>query len=348
MKILAIVGARPQFIKHAAFEYTAKSQAAIDLVTLHTGQHYDRNMSQIFFDELNIDEPKYNLNIGSGSHARQTGRMLIEIEEILINENPDVLVVYGDTNSTLAGALAAAKLGIKVAHIEAGLRSFNREMPEEINRVLTDHISDYLFCPTQTAVDNLRSEGIIEGVTVVGDIMFDVLKLALEKQLITTSDKQQSYYLATIHRPYNTDDKQKMVTILRALNTLDAKTLFPMHPRTRKLLEDYGVEVEDYENLEIMDPVSYFDNMNLLYNARGLITDSGGMQKEAYWLKKKCITIRPETEWIETLKGGWNTLLFDVEDQLPKKIKEETGQYFPDVYGLGDSSDRIIHELLGI
>jgi UDP-N-acetylglucosamine 2-epimerase len=310
MKVVTIVGARPQFIKAAVLSRELRKEHIEILV--HTGQHYDDNMSAVFFKELEIPEPDYNLGIGSGSHGKQTGEMLAGIEEILLKEKPDWVLVYGDTNSTLAGALAASKLHIKIAHVEAGLRSFNRNMPEEINRVLTDHLSNLLFCPTDTAVNNLRLEGITKGVHQVGDVMYDALQWALDlgdeysSILARLKLEPKSYLLATVHRAENTDDPARLQGILDAFNQVDEPLVFPVHPRTRKKLAELAWQPASH--VILLDPLRYIDMVFLEKNALVILTDSGGMQKEAHWLEVPCVTLREETEWVETLAGNWNQL----------------------------------------
>lgn len=337
-KVLAIIGARPQFIKHAPVEL--ELQKEFELVTIHTGQHYDDNMSKVFFDELKISKPEYILDLGGYSHGKQTGMMMMQIEDIVTKQKPDAILVYGDTNSTLAGALVGAKLHIPVFHIEAGLRSYNKSMPEEINRVLADHVSDMFFIPSETARKNLENEGIYDNIFNVGDVMYDMILLA-QKNGLLTSNKKSDYYYVTLHRPYNVDDKNRLKELLNLLNSLDKKAVFSIHPRTRNKMKNFGLNIEDYKNIMFIDPVSYFDNINYIYNSTGLITDSGGMQKEAYWLKKKCVTIRSETEWIETLENGWNHLAFDDLNTIPDLIKLEPGTYFENIYGDGKAAEKI-------
>lgn len=318
MKISTVIGARPQFIKAAAVSrminiYNRQyASPVIDEIIIHTGQHYDDGMSAIFFRELEIPAPAYDLGIGSGSHGQQTGQMLAAIEKVLIREKPDWVLVYGDTNSTLAGALAAAKLLIPVAHVEAGLRSFNCLMPEEINRVLVDHLARLLLCPSKSAVSNLAAEGITQGVHVTGDVMAEALDYAAKKAfhystvLERLGLEEKSYLLATVHRAENTDNLIRLNNILAAFSALQETIIFPVHPRTRKLLQ-----LKDYqppEHVKIIDPVGYFDMIALEKASRMVLTDSGGMQKEAYWLRVPCITMRDETEWIETVAQGWNIL----------------------------------------
>jgi len=316
MKIVTIVGARPQFVKAAALSREFKKHTNIEEVILHTGQHFDKNMSDVFFEEMQIPHPKYNLNINSLSHGAMTGRMLEEIENILILEKPDYLLVYGDTNSTLAGGLAAKKLHIKVVHIEAGLRSFNMAMPEEVNRILTDRISDILFCPTSTAIDNLEREGFSNFDSLifnVGDVMQDAA-LFYEKQADQNSDilkhmhiKKNEYYLCTLHRAENTNNMDRLASIIKGLNNLPEKyqLVLPIHPRTKQLLNKFKLNT----NIKIIAPVGYFDMIQLIKNSRLVITDSGGLQKEAYFFNKFCITTRDQTEWSELVSHGYNKIV---------------------------------------
>jgi UDP-GlcNAc3NAcA epimerase len=342
-KIIAIVGARPQFIKHASFEIVARDK--FDLITIHTGQHYDENMSSVFFDELKISAPKYKLNLGGASHGVQTGGMLIEIENILDQETPDAVVVYGDTNSTLAGALAASKLGITLIHIEAGLRSYNKEMPEEINRILTDHVSNLLFVPSKQAIANLKKENITENVFLVGDIMKDLVIKLSKSTLLSNPIYKGNYYYATIHRPYNTDEPNRLRFILENLNTLGEKVVFSLHPRTKNLINQFSIDLTDFENLVFIPPQGYTENLSLLIHANGLITDSGGMQKEAYWLKKKCVTIRKETEWIETLLNDNNSLLFQNLNSLKSILLEPIKHWDAKLYGTGESTKKMVESI---
>ena len=313
MKVLTVVGARPQFIKAAPVS-RALHEAGITEFLVHTGQHYDYGMSQRFFDELDLPEVDINLGIGSGGHAAQTGEMLTRIEEQLLAQKPDVVLVYGDTNSTLAGALAAAKLNLKLAHVEAGLRSFNKEMPEEINRVLTDHCADLLLCPTQTAVDNLAKEGVVDGVYLVGDVMYDAMVQFMQKAEASSSIlnilglETKGYLLATIHRASNTASRDKLTGMLTALNQCGHKVILPLHPRTRAALEGFGILVDEFTNITVIDPVGYLDMLLLERSALAIVTDSGGIQKEAYWMHIPCVTMREETEWVETVHSGWNVL----------------------------------------
>jgi UDP-N-acetylglucosamine 2-epimerase (non-hydrolysing) len=345
VKVVSIVGARPQFIKLAPVSRALRQWH--DEVIVHTGQHYDVAMSSSFFEELAIPRPDVNLEIGSGSHGEQTGRMLTEIERTLQDQKPDAVLVFGDTNSTLAGALAAAKLHIPVAHVEAGLRSFNRAMPEEINRVVTDHLSDRLYCPTETARAQAAAEGLTRGVEVVGDVMYDVLLQARQRVeeraqalLPALGVRAGKYILVTIHRASNTDDPAAMRRIASALNRSTLPVVFPVHPRTRKYLADYGIVWADHVRLS--EPVGYLEMLALEQHAARIATDSGGVQKEAYLLGVPCVTLREDTEWVETLHDGWNVLAgSDAE-----AISAAFGQATPTVerrnpFGTGDAAHRI-------
>ena len=326
MKIASIVGARPQFIKCAPVSRELRKEH--EEVLIHTGQHYDHGMSEVFFEELAIPKPDYNLNIGSGTHGHQTGAMLGAIEDVLQQENPDLVLVYGDTNSTLAGALAAAKLHVPVAHVEAGLRSFDRRMPEEINRVLTDHCSDLLFCPTETAVENLADEGITGGVHLVGDVMVDAMNynraVAEERSRIleAVGVRPGEYLVITVHRPSNTDSRENMVAILSALAEAGRPVVFPVHPRTRNYLGRYGLLAKMPENVQVTEPLGYLDMLHLMAHAAKILTDSGGVQKEAYMLGVPCITLRENTEWVETVEAGWNVLVGAGREEIVSMIHE--------------------------
>jgi UDP-N-acetylglucosamine 2-epimerase len=326
MKIISVVGARPQFVKLSALSRELRKNHTE--IILHTGQHYDDELSRVFFSQLSIPRPDYNLGIGSADHGEQTGRMLTGIEQVLLFEKPDLVIVYGDTNSTLAGALAAAKRQIPVAHVEAGLRSFVRSMPEEINRVIADHVSSLLFCPTPTAVRNLKKEGITRGVHLVGDVMYDSfrsnLNLAEKRSTINKKLKlrKKEFYLLTLHRAENTDVEENLKKLVGILLSLKLKVVFPVHPRTRKRLSRLGLRTSllSVENLAMLEPVSYLDMLILEKNARFILTDSGGVQKEAFYLKTPCLTLRNETEWVETLKGGLNRLVGLDPDKIAKLI----------------------------
>ncbi len=349
MNILTIVGARPQFIKAAPVSQALRARHREVLV--HTGQHYDANMSDVFFAELGIPEPNANLGIGSGSHGQQTGRMLMAIEEVLLAERPDWLLVYGDTNSTLAAALAAVKLGVPVAHVEAGLRSFNRAMPEEHNRVLTDHCADLLFCPTLTAVKLLAAEGLTAGVHLVGDVMVDALRqhaeLARQRSdaLARLGLGPQGYLLATVHRPYNTDAPEALRSIFAAFGDICQQrhqpVVLPLHPRTRRQLDAWGLHPP--ASVRLIDPVGYLDMLALEQAAALILTDSGGVQKEAYAFAVPCITLRPETEWVETVQAGWNVVVGADRDAI---VQAATQHRWPDgppppLFGDGHAAERI-------
>ncbi len=359
-RIVTIVGARPQFIKAAAVSRAvAAANAAGPRVTetlIHTGQHYDANMSKVFFEELRIPSPAANLEVGSGPHGRQTGAMLERIEAVLLEEKPDWVVVYGDTNSTLAGALAAAKLHVRTAHVEAGLRSFNRRMPEEINRVLADHLADLLLCPTRTAVANLAAEGIAEGVHQVGDVMYDsvlfnsTLAQRSSDVIARLGLERTPFYLATVHRAENTDDPRRLAGILEAFARLGRPTILPLHPRTRGVL---GERLEGMGGqVRVIDPAGYLDMLMLERSARLILTDSGGVQKEAYWFGTPCVTLRDQTEWVELVEGGFNRLAGADPEAIAAAVAhfEAAGEGLfagspQDLYGDGHSAERIV-ELL--
>jgi UDP-GlcNAc3NAcA epimerase len=349
MKIITIIGARPQFIKAAPISRELRKNHQ-ELI-IHTGQHYDENMSKIFFDELHIPKPDFNLGVGSGNHGEQTGKMLIEIEKILVEENPDFLLVYGDTNSTLAGALAAAKIHIPVIHIEAGLRSFNKNMPEEINRIMTDHVSEYLFCPTETAIGNLKNENIRNNVYNVGDVMYDAVlynrDIAESKSDILRKNSltKKQYHLITIHRAENTDSESKLKNILYALSQINETKVWPLHPRTKSKLNEYNLNLEDIPNLIVIDPIGYLDMLKLVKNAKKVITDSGGVQKEAYFLQVPCITIREQTEWVETLKDEANILTGTDPNLIIESIKKDNTPHYYSFFGEGDTSKKIVNIL---
>jgi UDP-N-acetylglucosamine 2-epimerase (non-hydrolysing)/UDP-GlcNAc3NAcA epimerase len=342
--ILTVVGARPQFIKAAPVSRALAR--SFQEVLVHTGQHYDYGMSDVFFQEMEMRPPDFHLGAGSGTHGEQTGRMLIEIEKILHAVQPAYVLVYGDTNSTLAGALAAAQSRIPLAHVEAGLRSYNRAMPEEINRVVTDHISSLLFCPTDAAVENLAREGVTSGIHRVGDVMYDVLlhNLALARRrstiLLSLGFEKGQYALATVHRAANADDPTRLAAILAALGSLPTPVVFPVHPRTRNMIVETALVIR--ENVRMVEPVGYFDSLILQENANCILTDSGGMQKEAYLLGVRCLTLREETEWTETVQAGWNRLM-GVD---PSAIREAFESWCPpddrpNLYGNGDAAAEV-------
>jgi UDP-GlcNAc3NAcA epimerase len=379
MKIVTVVGARPQFVKaaavrraieaynkHASLPRRRRSKKAFQELLVHTGQHYDYAMDGVFFEELQLPKPDYHLGVGSGSHAQQTALMLERIETLLQKEKPDAVLVYGDTNSTLAGALTAAKLNIPVAHVEAGLRSFNRVMSEETNRLLTDHLSTFLFCPTQQSVQNLTKEGIKNGkekvVKRVGDVMYDSIlhysTLADKKStilndlnLFTTHDSRlTNYYLATLHRAENTDDPKRLRSILAALDEIgkESPVVLPLHPRTKKMITTYGLRLRE-ERVRWIDPVSYLDMITLSKHARVILTDSGGVQKEAYWLRVPCVTLREETEWVETVESGCNVLVGADRKKIVEAVHSREGKKLPKkgvkLFGDGKASERIVQTL---
>lgn len=349
MRFASIVGARPQFVKVAVVS-RALRQLHEELI-IHTGQHYDYNMSAQFFDELDIPASDYHLGCGSGSHGAQTGRMLEAIEGVLMKDHFDAVIVYGDTNSTLAGALAAAKLHIPVAHVEAGLRNFDRAMPEEINRVLSDHLSRRLYCPTKTARRNLNNEGITRGVELVGDVMYDLLlqvqpKLAqhTERLLRTFHLAPQSYALVTVHRAANADNPEAMRGIADGLNRLEMPVIFPVHPRTCARLEHYHISWE--KHVHLTEPIGYLDMMALGRAAYRVLTDSGGLQKEAFLLGVPCVTLREETEWVETVEAGWNVLAGTHGEDIVKAVGRPTpGLPKCNPFGEGDAAQRIARSL---
>lgn len=349
MKILTVVGARPQFIKCAPVSRELRKEHQEILV--HTGQHYDREMSDLFFEELKIPRPDHNLGIGSGTHGRQTGAMLAGIEEVILAEEPDLVLVYGDTNSTLAGALAAAKLHVPVAHVEAGLRSFDRRMPEEVNRVLTDHCSDLLLCPTETAVENLRREGITAGVHLTGDVMVDALlqhaEVAKRSPVLADLGLERGHYrLATVHRAENTDDPARLAAIMRALGDL-GDVVLPCHPRTEKMLKKAGLYEEAKRRIRLIPPVGYLEMLALESGAKTILTDSGGVQKEAYVLGVPCITMRETTEWVETVEDGWNVLVGSDYDAIVRAARTFAPERErSDVFGKGEAA-RAIARVVG-
>jgi UDP-GlcNAc3NAcA epimerase len=379
MKIVTVVGARPQFVKaaavrraieaynkHASHPRRRRSKKAFQEVLVHTGQHYDYAMDGVFFEELQLPKPDYHLGVGSGSHAKQTALMLERIETLLQKEKPDAVLVYGDTNSTLAGALTAAKLNMPVAHVEAGLRSFNRVMPEETNRLLTDHLSTFLFCPTQQAVQNLTKEGIKNGkekvVKRVGDVMYDSIlhysTLADKKStilndlnLFTTHDSRlTNYYLATLHRAENTDDPKRLRSILAALDEIgkESPVVLPLHPRTKKMITTYGLRLSE-GRIRWIDPVSYLDMVSLEKNAKAILTDSGGVQKEAYWFNVPCFTLREETEWVETIDSGWNVLVGTEAERIVEEVRRKRGRKpsakGTQIFGDGTAGEKIVQIL---
>lgn len=375
MKVLSVVGARPQFVKAAAVSRVLRGDLGRELglseYLVHTGQHYDHGMSAVFFEELHIPRPDIDLGVGSGPHGAMTGRMLAAIEEVLLRERPGVVLVYGDTNSTLAAALAAAKVNIPVAHVEAGLRSFNRRMPEEVNRVVTDHVSSLLFCPTGTAADNLSREGITHGVELVGDVMYDASLYYRELAAGVSRRREElglvpgGFALATVHRQENTDDASRLGSILRGLGRLaeDLPVVFPLHPRTRHAVASHGLEPL-LNSLLVVEPLGYLDMVVLEQEAALIVTDSGGVQKEAFFYGVPCVTLRDETEWVETVNLGWNRLVGADEERIAASADfalsqgehrplterfEESGEIAarprPEVYGDGHAAEKIVQLL---
>jgi len=362
MKLLTVVGARPQFVKAAtvsraiARHNASKPAVAIDEKLVHTGQHYDPNMSDVFFDELAIPRPAFHLGIGSGAHGAQTGKMLAAIEGTLLAERPDCLMVYGDTNSTLAGALAAAKLHIPVAHVEAGLRSFNRRMPEEINRLVCDHLSTWLFCPTATAVGNLAREGVVAGVERVGDVMYDGMLhyrgRASAAILERIGVRPKAYVMATVHRAENTDDPARLRAIVAALGNAGARigtAVIALHPRTRKALAAERIDLP--ATVRVIDPAPYLEMIALMANARTIMTDSGGVQKEAFFLEVPCLTLRDETEWVETVAAGANRIVGGTAAGAIASLEDLlAGRWNPDFssrpYGSGHAAEAIVARLV--
>jgi UDP-GlcNAc3NAcA epimerase len=348
MKVLSIVGARPEFVQAAPVSRALRPRH--EEILVHTGQHYDYEMSAVFFRQLGLPAPDHNLGVGSGSHAWQTGQMLVQLEQVLAEEQPDWVIVRGDTNSTLAGALVAVKLGLPLAHVEAGLRSFDRTMPEEINRVLTDRIADALFCPTDAAVRNLSAEGIDSGVYQVGDVMLDGLlhNLSLAEArstiLVDLNLAPGRYLLATVHRAANTDVRENLAAILSGFGQADEPIVFPAHPRTRKQMSLFGLDVPP--NVRLSEPLSYFDVLILQKHARLLLTDSGGMQKEAYCLGTPCVTLREQTEWVETVEVGWNVLVGADAARIVAAVRSFTPPAErPALYGDGRAAEHIVATL---
>jgi len=348
MKILTILGARPQFIKAGTVSREIAKHREIEEI-IHTGQHYDANMSDIFFEEMQIPKPNYNLNINGLGHGAMTGQMLEKIEEVLLKEQPDWVMVYGDTNSTLAGALAASKLHIKVAHVEAGLRSFNMNMPEEVNRILTDRISNILFCPTQSAIENLNSEGYANlDIKVVknGDVMQDGAIFYKDLAVKPKVKLEDEYLLSTIHRAENADDLERLKSIVSALNEIakDIQIVLPLHPRTKAILEKNSIET----NFTIINPVGYLEMVYLIQNSKLIMTDSGGLQKEAFFFEKPCITLRDETEWVELVENGFNVLVGADGKKILESYRNQAfnDDFDVDLYGMGKASQEIIRELI--
>ncbi len=348
MKILSLVGARPQIIKEAVLNKEFQ-KAGINEILVHSGQHYDYNMSDVFFKVLNIRRPDYNLNVGSGTHAEMTGKIMIEFEKVVLKEKPDFILVYGDTNTTLAGALVGAKLKIPVAHVEAGLRQKPKDMPEEINRIVTDHVSSLLFCPSELAVENLKKEGITQGVHFVGDVMYELflkMKPHFTYELVEQLGlREKDYIVCTIHRDFNTDAKENLEAILKELSEIarQIQIVFPIHPRTRKKIAEFGLD-DHAKNLALIEPVGYLAMMGLVEKSLCVITDSGGLQKEAYWCGKRAIVVMPDTGWRELIECGWNRLAEPgkIRETFNGLLKSQKIDYPKSVYGAGDSSQRIV------
>lgn len=345
MKVLTAIGARPQFIKAGPVSKALKTKG-IEEIVVHSGQHYDQNMSDLFFEELDLPTPHLNLGVGSGSHAEQTAAMLIGFEKALLQYKPDWVLVHGDTNSTLAAALAAAKLGVRIAHNEAGLRSFNRSMPEEHNRVLVDHCSDLMFCPTMRAVGQLHAEGIVTGVHQVGDVMYDCLlgyrEVAVSQSQILNqlSITRGDYVLVTIHRAYNVDVPSRLESLVHSLAETKERFVIPVHPRLKEKLRVSGITLPS--NVVATPPLGYLDMLQLEQNARLILTDSGGVQKEAYMLKIPCITVRPETEWMETVEAGWNRLTdVDEHEIIDALTTNWWPEAHPELFGDGTAAQAI-------
>ncbi|SFV60172.1 UDP-N-acetylglucosamine 2-epimerase [hydrothermal vent metagenome] len=349
MKVVTIIGARPQFIKAGSVSREMSKYSKIQEVIVHTGQHYDTNMSDIFFEEMKIPKPDYFLGIGGKSHGAMTGQMIEKIEEVVIKEKPDWIMVYGDTNSTLAGAIVASKLHIKLAHIEAGLRSFNMQMPEEVNRILTDRVSNVLFCPTDIAVDNLKNEGFDNfdcKIIKSGDVMQDGAQFYKNLSVKPNCMINNNYILATIHRAENTDDIHRLTSIIEALNEINKKTqvILPLHPRTKKIIEQNNIKID----FTVLEPVGYLEMVWLIDNCYLVMTDSGGLQKEAYFFKKPCITLRDETEWIELIDNKFNVLAGADKNNILSLFENYAfnDDFSIDLYGLGKASRVIVKELL--
>ena len=350
IKIITIIGARPQFIKAAALSREILKNKNIKEIIIHTGQHFDANMSDIFFEQMEIPKPHYNLDINGLGHGAMTGQMLEKIEEVLLIEKPNWVLIYGDTNSTIAGALAAKKLHIKVAHVEAGLRSFNMDMPEEVNRILTDRISNILFCPTQTAIDNLNKEGYKNIDTKIinsGDIMQDAAIFYSQKEQKPNINIPDNFILATIHRAENTDNQERLNSILKALNEISKETpiILPLHPRTKKIISN---STTDISNLTIIDPVGYLEMVYMLNRCKLVMTDSGGLQKEAFFFEKPCITMRDETEWVELIKHNFNKLVGADKSKILNAYKNHkfNTDFDIDLYGNGKAAKNIVDGLL--
>lgn len=349
--VLAVIGARPQFIKLAPVAVALRRQR-VSLKVVHTGQHYDNGMSTVFFRQLGLPKPHYHLGISGGSHGVQTGRMLEKIEAVIEREAPGLVLVFGDTNSTLSGALAAGKMKVPIAHIEAGMRSFNWEMPEEVNRMVTDHLATLHYCATKSAVQNLHHEGVTKNVFYTGDVMADLLRSSSRQQTISKLGRRlklraKQFLLVTVHRPSNADSLAALNTLLSALNQLTDRVVFPVHPRTKHNLVKWKLwsVLAAMKHVHVIDPVGYFDMIWLERNARAIVTDSGGMQKEAYLVGTPCVTLRDETEWVETVRSGWNTLTGMNVDQIIRALQKARPRRHPLLYGDGHASDLVARSI---
>ncbi|MBD3346384.1 MAG: UDP-N-acetylglucosamine 2-epimerase (non-hydrolyzing) [Chitinivibrionales bacterium] len=355
-KIITVIGARPQFIKAAPVSKALIKTGGFKEIIVHTGQHYDSNMSDVFFDELEMKSPDYNLEVGSGTHAEQTGEIMKRLEKVLVDEQPGLVLIYGDTNSTAAAALASAKLHIPVAHVEGGMRSFNRDMPEEINRIVADHLSSLHLCSTTTAIANLKNEGITQNVYHVGDVMYDTALFAAQKAkekstiLEDLAIAPKEYILATIHRQENTDNRLRLENIAEAFGKLskEFKIILPLHPRTKKYIQEYGLSAR-MQKVKLVDPVGFLDMASLESNALALATDSGGVQKEAYFHRVPCVTLRDQTEWVETIDAGWNALadtasVANIVSSIRKMLLNEDRDAIAD-YGDGHAADKIVDQI---
>jgi UDP-N-acetylglucosamine 2-epimerase (non-hydrolysing) len=351
MKILSVVGARPQFVKEAALQAELSKYEQIEEILVHTGQHYDFNMSEVFFEVLKMNIPKYNLAISSNLHGEMTGKMMIELEKIMMLEKPDKVLVYGDTNSTIAAAIAASKLKIEIAHIEAGLRQKKPKfMPEEINRVITDHVSNYLFCPSKRSIENLKLEGINEGVYFTGDVMYDIFLKTKNKFDYSTFDElhliENNYIVMTIHRDFNVDSKIKLEEIFCEINKIARNmiVIYPIHPRTKKRISDFGIK-NISTNIKFIEPLDYLKLMGLTERCYKVITDSGGYQKEAYFAGKQAVVLMPETGWVELIEAGYNYLV-EPSELFEKIIMPIKGNYKKNIYGDGNAAEKIVGTLV--
>ncbi len=347
MKILSLIGARPQIIKEAILNQEFEKKG-IKEILVHSGQHYDFNMSDVFFQSLNVKKPDYNLGVGSGTHAQMTGKVMIEFEKVVLKEHPDIVLVYGDTNTTLAGAIVGAKLKIPVAHVEAGIRQEPKDMPEEINRVLTDHISKYLFCPSELAVNNLKKEGITEGVCFTGDIMYDLflkMKPYFKEDIIEELNLEENKYIVTtIHRDFNTDSKEKLESILKELDkiTKEIKIVFSIHPRTKKRIAEFNLN-KYTKDILLIEPLDYLSMIGLIQKSLLVITDSGGLQKEAYFAEKRAIVVMPDTGWRELTDIGWNVLSGpdEIKSKMAHTFNNEVNSNVENIYGDGKTGEKI-------